>query len=88
MDSSQVAHDLAEALKREHLLRRRVSELMATIERMSKNSETRHKQSAEFVNDLKKANRSGWICRFLQYNSKLCVKTESENLIYSNLVFF
>ena len=57
LDSSQAARDLAQALKREELLRKRVAELMATLDRLSKNAESRHKQSAEFVNDLKKANR-------------------------------
>ena len=56
-DASQIAQDLSEALKREKRLKVRVQELVATLEKLSKNSEIRHQQSAEFVNDLKKANR-------------------------------
>ena len=57
-DPSQVAQDLAEALKREKRLKSRVQELVATVEKLSKNSEIRHQQSAQFVNELKRANRS------------------------------
>lgn len=58
LDGSQIGPDLAEALRREKKLKSRVQELVATLEKLSKNSEIRHQQSAEFVNDLKKANRS------------------------------
>ena len=57
VDSSQLARDLSDALKREELLRKRVAELVATLERLSRNADSRHKQSTEFVSDLKKANR-------------------------------
>lgn len=60
-DTSQVAQDLGEALKREKRLKTRVQELVATVEKLSKNSEIRHQQSAQFVNDLKRANRSACI---------------------------
>jgi hypothetical protein len=56
-DTSQVSQDLSEALKREKKLKLRVQELVSTLEKLSRNSEIRHQQSAEFVNDLKRANR-------------------------------
>ena len=34
-----------------------MAELVSALEKLSRNSELRHQQSAEFVNDLKKANR-------------------------------
>lgn len=55
-DPAELARDLAAALTRERSLKKRVQELMATLEKISRNSEVRHKQSAEFVNDLKRAN--------------------------------
>ncbi|KAK7096303.1 colorectal mutant cancer protein-like isoform X2 [Littorina saxatilis] len=55
-DPAQLASDLAAALTRERSLKCRVHELVATLEKISRNSEVRHKQSAEFVNDLKRAN--------------------------------
>lgn len=57
-DPAELARDLTAALSRERSLKKRVQELMATLEKISRNSEVRHKQSAEFVNDLKRANRS------------------------------
>ncbi len=42
---------------REKKLKGRVQELVAALERLTKSSEVRHQQSAEFVNDLKRANR-------------------------------
>lgn len=54
-------HDLSEALQRERKLKSRVQELVVALEKLSRNSEIRHQQSAEFVSDLKKANRSGSI---------------------------
>ena len=56
-NSTEIAQDLQEALRREKKLKARVQELMLTLEKLSKNSEIRHQQSAEFVNDLKRANR-------------------------------
>lgn len=53
--------DLSEALQRERKLKSRVQELVVALEKLSRNSEIRHQQSAEFVSDLKKANRSGSI---------------------------
>ncbi len=55
-DTSQLAQDLAESLKREKKQKSRVQELMISLEKISKNSDIRHRQSAEFVNDLKRAN--------------------------------
>ncbi len=43
--------------RREKKLKGRVQELVAALERLTKSSEVRHQQSAEFVNDLKRANR-------------------------------
>nr|XP_034320672.1 colorectal mutant cancer protein-like isoform X1 [Crassostrea gigas] len=48
--------DLSEALQRERKLKSRVQELVVALEKLSRNSEIRHQQSAEFVSDLKKAN--------------------------------
>lgn len=42
---------------REKKLKTRVQELVSALERLTKSSEIRHQQSAEFVNDLKRANR-------------------------------
>lgn len=42
---------------REKKVKGRVQELVAALERLTKSSEVRHQQSAEFVNDLKRANR-------------------------------
>lgn len=48
--------DLQEAAIREKKLRIRIKELMEALESLSKNSETRHTQTAEYVSDLKRAN--------------------------------
>lgn len=48
--------DLYEAARREKKLKARIQELVETLETLSKNSETRHQQTAEYVADLKKAN--------------------------------
>lgn len=45
-----------EAARREKKLKARIQELVETLESLSKNSETRHQQTAEYVADLKKAN--------------------------------
>lgn len=37
-------------------MKARIQELVETLESLSKNSETRHQQTAEYVADLKKAN--------------------------------
>ncbi|KAJ8287212.1 hypothetical protein GJAV_G00048950 [Gymnothorax javanicus] len=55
-NDSDLAAELASALRREKKLKTRVQELVAALERLSKSSEVRHQQSAEFVNDLKRAN--------------------------------
>ena len=57
--STDAPADLAEAARREKKLKAQVAELVTTLEKLSRNSEHRHQQSAEFVNDLKKANR--WV---------------------------
>ena len=58
-DASHCGADVVEVLRRERKLKERVHELMATLEKLSKNSEIRHQQSAEFINDLKRANK--WV---------------------------
>ncbi|XP_064412663.1 colorectal mutant cancer protein [Latimeria chalumnae] len=53
---SELAVELTNALRREKKLKTRVQELVTALERLTKSSEVRHQQSAEFVNDLKRAN--------------------------------
>uniref|UniRef100_H0VMX0 MCC regulator of WNT signaling pathway n=1 Tax=Cavia porcellus TaxID=10141 RepID=H0VMX0_CAVPO len=53
---SELAAELAGAVRREKKLKARVQELVSALERLTKSSEIRHQQSAEFVNDLKRAN--------------------------------
>lgn len=48
--------ELTAALRRETHLKERIDELMDTLDKVSRNSEQRHLQSAELVNDLKRAN--------------------------------
>uniref|UniRef100_A0A4W4GNH0 EF-hand domain-containing protein n=1 Tax=Electrophorus electricus TaxID=8005 RepID=A0A4W4GNH0_ELEEL len=56
LNDSDLAAELTNALRREKRLKGRVQELVAALERLTKSSEVRHQQSAEFVNDLKRAN--------------------------------
>ncbi|XP_048359312.1 colorectal mutant cancer protein isoform X2 [Sphaerodactylus townsendi] len=53
---SDLTTELANALRREKKLKTRVQELVSALERLTKSGEIRHQQSAEFVNDLKRAN--------------------------------
>ncbi|XP_070427362.1 colorectal mutant cancer protein isoform X1 [Equus przewalskii] len=53
---SELAAEFANAIRREKKLKARVQELVSALERLTKSSEIRHQQSAEFVNDLKRAN--------------------------------
>uniref|UniRef100_A0A667G7F9 MCC regulator of WNT signaling pathway n=1 Tax=Lynx canadensis TaxID=61383 RepID=A0A667G7F9_LYNCA len=53
---SDLAAEFASAIRREKKLKARVQELVSALERLTKSSEIRHQQSAEFVNDLKRAN--------------------------------
>uniref|UniRef100_A0A672TR16 MCC regulator of WNT signaling pathway n=2 Tax=Strigops habroptila TaxID=2489341 RepID=A0A672TR16_STRHB len=55
-NESEVTAELTSALRREKKLKARVQELVSALERLTKSSEIRHQQSAEFVNDLKRAN--------------------------------
>ncbi|KAL7988855.1 hypothetical protein Chor_007774, partial [Crotalus horridus] len=55
-NESELTAELANALRREKKLKSRVQELVNALERLTKSSEIRHQQSAEFVNDLKRAN--------------------------------
>lgn len=54
--TSPETQELAESQKREKRLKARIDELVATLEKITKNAELRSQQSAEFVNDLKRAN--------------------------------
>uniref|UniRef100_A0A8C2KBD3 MCC regulator of WNT signaling pathway n=2 Tax=Cyprinus carpio TaxID=7962 RepID=A0A8C2KBD3_CYPCA len=56
LSDSDLAAELTSALRRSKKLKGRVQELVAALERLTKSSEVRHQQSAEFVNDLKRAN--------------------------------
>ncbi|XP_067295897.1 colorectal mutant cancer protein isoform X3 [Pseudorasbora parva] len=56
LSDSDLAAELTGALRREKKLKGRVQELVSALERLTKSSEVRHQQSAEFVNDLKRAN--------------------------------
>uniref|UniRef100_A0A8C6HYT6 Mutated in colorectal cancers n=2 Tax=Mus spicilegus TaxID=10103 RepID=A0A8C6HYT6_MUSSI len=53
---SELGTEFANAIRREKKLKARVQELVSALERLTKSSEIRHQQSAEFVNDLKRAN--------------------------------
>ncbi|XP_059549874.1 colorectal mutant cancer protein isoform X1 [Myotis daubentonii] len=53
---SELAAEFTSAIRREKKLKSRVQELVSALERLTKSSEIRHQQSAEFVNDLKRAN--------------------------------
>ncbi|XP_078531642.1 colorectal mutant cancer protein isoform X2 [Lissotriton helveticus] len=55
-NDSELAAELTNVLRREKKLKARAQELVSALERLTKSSETRHQQSAEFVNDLKRAN--------------------------------
>lgn len=55
-NDGELATELTSALKREKKLKSRAQELVSALERLTKSSEIRHQQSAEFVNDLKRAN--------------------------------
>lgn len=54
--TSPEVQELAESQKREKRLKARIDELVGTLEKITKNAELRSQQSAEFVNDLKRAN--------------------------------
>ncbi|XP_016809126.1 colorectal mutant cancer protein isoform X3 [Pan troglodytes] len=53
---NELAAEFTNAIRREKKLKARVQELVSALERLTKSSEIRHQQSAEFVNDLKRAN--------------------------------
>ncbi|KOX72327.1 Colorectal mutant cancer protein [Melipona quadrifasciata] len=55
-ESEGMESELIEALGREARLKERLQELVSTLDKVNKNSELRHQQSAELVNDLKRAN--------------------------------
>lgn len=55
-ESEGMESELIEALGREARLKERLQGLISTLDEVNKNSELRHQQSAELVNDLKRAN--------------------------------
>ncbi|CAH2296212.1 colorectal mutant cancer isoform X1 [Pelobates cultripes] len=55
-NDGELATELTSALRREKKLKSRAQELVSALERLTRSSEVRHQQSAEFVNDLKRAN--------------------------------
>ncbi|KAF4073142.1 hypothetical protein AMELA_G00255430 [Ameiurus melas] len=56
LNDSELAAELTIALHKEMKLKVRVKDLVAVLEKLMKSSEIHHQQSAEFVNDLKRAN--------------------------------
>ncbi|MCI4394488.1 hypothetical protein PGIGA_G00169280 [Pangasianodon gigas] len=56
LNDSDLAAELTNALHKEMKLKVRVKDLVTALEKLTKSSEIRHQQSAEFVNDLKRAN--------------------------------
>ncbi|XP_053533167.1 colorectal mutant cancer protein isoform X2 [Ictalurus punctatus] len=57
LNDSELAAELTIALHKEMKLKVRVKDLVAVLEKLTKSSEIHHQQSAEFVSDLKRANR-------------------------------
>lgn len=55
-NNNPMTAELVAALRRETNLKARVNELVAALEKLTRNSEARHQQSADFVDDLKRAN--------------------------------
>ncbi|CAH1251535.1 MCC [Branchiostoma lanceolatum] len=66
---TEVSQALADVLRREKRLKARIQELVTTLETVQRNNETRHQQSAEFVNDLKRAN-SGLVAAYEKAKKK------------------
>eukprot|EP00794_Sanderia_malayensis_P019478 gene19478-21401_t len=56
ISEEDIPADLHEAARREKKLKARIQELVETLEKLSKNSEIRHQQTAEYISDLKRAN--------------------------------
>ncbi|CAK9807668.1 Colorectal mutant cancer protein [Anthophora quadrimaculata] len=67
-ESEGMESELIEALGREARLKERLQELVSTLDKVNKNSELRHQQSAELVNDLKRAN--GTLVQTLEKSKK------------------
>ncbi|KAK0159334.1 hypothetical protein PV328_010221 [Microctonus aethiopoides] len=67
-ESDGIESELIEALGREARLKERLQQLVGTLEKVTKNSELRHQQSAELINDLKMAN--GAIVQTLEKSKK------------------
>ena len=55
--TANAASSLAGGSKTEELLRQRVENLLQALDNVIRNSESRHKQSNELIEDLKKANK-------------------------------
>jgi hypothetical protein len=70
-------HISSQIMKREKKLKSRIQELVLALENLSRNSEIRHQQSTEFVNDLKRAN-SALISAFKDRETRTPLKTRGE----------
>lgn len=77
--TSPEIQELAESQKREKNLKARVDELVATLEKITKNAELRSRQSAEFVDDLKRAN-SALVSAFEKVKKKNMAKLRKVEL--------
>ncbi|XP_049525466.1 colorectal mutant cancer protein-like [Dermacentor silvarum] len=77
--TSPEIQELAESQKREKSLKARVDELVATLEKITKNAELRSRQSAEFVDDLKRAN-SALVSAFEKVKKKNMAKLRKVEL--------
>ncbi|KAK8776955.1 hypothetical protein V5799_029698 [Amblyomma americanum] len=78
-DTSPEIQELAESQKREKRLKARIDELVGTLEKITKNAELRSQQSAEFVNDLKRAN-SALVSAFEKMKKKNMAKLRRAEL--------
>lgn len=78
-DTSPEVQELAESQKREKRLKARIDELVGTLEKITKNAELRSQQSAEFVNDLKRAN-SALVSAFEKMKKKNMAKLRRAEL--------
>ena len=55
--AANASHAATAGGKTEELLRQRVENLLQALDNVIRNSESRHKQSNELIEDLKKANK-------------------------------
>lgn len=54
--NEEIPSDLVEATRRERKLKQKIQDLLDTLEKLSKNSDIRQRQTAEYISDLKRAN--------------------------------